>query len=127
MTDLLIIISVIAIISFTVMFILLSRGLLEEAKKVGKASEDISKLTSSINEQITPTVEDIKASLRSINAVVSEASNTINHANQLIDSTDKLIRFNKVTNVLKSSAANLINVYDGIRKGIKNSRDPKKP
>lgn len=123
------IIASISVIIVTIAFVLLVKGVLCEIRKIGKASEDLSKAADSLEHDIAPAIKDIRATVSSTDVLVKNTTQTISRIDRIADSVDQLIHNTYITTTaakaLKSSTAGIISVYEGVRKGIKSLRDSK--
>lgn len=120
------IIASIAVIVITIAFIYLARGVLREIKKIGDASENLSRVANSLEHDIIPTINDIRATVSNTDILVKNTTQTICRIEKIADSIDNIIHNTYITTTaakaLKSSTASIIGVYEGVRKGIKTLR-----
>lgn len=122
------IIASIAIIVITIAIVILVRGVLPEIKKIGKASEDLSRVADTLEHEITPAIKDIRETVTNTDILVKNTTQTICRIDRITESVDQLIHSTFIASTankaIKSSTAGIISVYEGLRKGIKTLRDP---
>lgn len=120
------IIASIAIVVVTAAVVIVARGMLKEMHKVGQASEEMSEFMRAINEEISPIAKNASAALSDIDTLVIQTTKTIERLDKVACGAERLIETadmaTAATKVAKSTAAELISVYEGVKRGIKTLR-----
>lgn len=108
-----------AIIVVTVAVIVLAR-------KFGRVADDVSHLLRTAEEEMIPTAHSIRYAIGDVDRLVVQVTETAGHIDRVAAGAERLIDTAQVataaSNVIKSSAAGLLSVYEGVKQGIKTLR-----
>ncbi|MHB1001419.1 MAG: DUF948 domain-containing protein [Armatimonadota bacterium] len=118
----LLVIESIAVIVVTAAIVILVSGLLREIRKIGKASEDLSRVLTTLDDELAPTLTDVRSAVGNVDKLVADLSQTVKKVDKAAVGVENLIQNASAVKALKSSTANLISVYEGVKQGIKTLR-----
>jgi uncharacterized protein YoxC len=120
------IIASVAIIVITVMVVAVGRSMMSEMRKVGQATDQLNGVLQRVNEEILPLAQNASKTISDMDVLVVNATGTAERINRLAASVESLLDTSNVattaTKVAKSTAAELISVYEGVKRGIKTLR-----
>jgi uncharacterized protein YoxC len=123
MQVLLIIVLIIAVIVVTIAIVVLVRRLLQETRKLGQASEDLSRVLHIVEDELPRTTGGMRAALVDVQTLTTQLTATTQRIEQVASRAEGLLDIEATaTKVAKSSAIGLVSVYEGVRQGIKTLR-----
>lgn len=126
LVDVFYIIASIAVLVITGVLIYIARNLLQEMQKVGRVTEEISSLIQTVNAEVIPVVKSASTTLVDIDNLVTQVTKTADRVEKLTGGVERVLDTAHVataaTKAAKSTAAELISVYEGVKRGIKTLR-----
>lgn len=97
--------------------------------KIGRLSESISELTSTINDEVVPTAREARNALAGVNDLTGKLGETADRINRVAADVERVLEGSYVAEVagkaIKSSASGLLSVYEGLKQGIRTLRESK--
>ena len=118
----LLIVRLAAIVLITLAFIALVVGALRVQKKIGQASEDLSRFLKTADESCVGLTSDTRTTLNDIDRLVVGVANTAERIDKLAEGTEHLVNGAHIAytaaRALKSSTAGLVSVLEGVKQGI---------
>ena len=122
----LLILGSISIIVITVAFVSLVQGILRQVGKVGQVSDDLSHFLKVTEDELVPTTRDARSALGGIDKLVVQITETVERVDNVAAGAERLLDASQVasaaTSAVKSSAAGILSVYEGVKQGIKTLR-----
>lgn len=117
---------VVAIIGIAVIAwaaVTLSLGILREARKIGQATEDVSRLLKTAEDEILPVVRDARTTLNDADRLIVCTTETVHRVDRVTGGIEHLLDGSiaglATSKTVKSASATLMSVYEGVRQGIK--------
>lgn len=99
-------------------------GALRELRKIGQASEDLSRLLRTAEEELAPTMQNARSIASDADQLVIQLTKTAERVDRVAEDAERVVRGTfltaSVVRTLKSSTAGLLSVYEGVKQGIRN-------
>jgi len=113
----------IAILVIAWAVVVLTQGILREARKIGQATEDISRLLKTAEDELVPTIRDARTAVKDADRLIVCATETVHRVDRLTGGVEGLLEGSvaglAASKTVKSASATLLSVYEGVRQGIK--------
>lgn len=126
----LLIVGIIAIASVAGAIVILVMGTLREMRKIGQASEDLSRFLKTAEESCAELSRDTHVTINDIDKLITGITETVERVDNIAEGTERLLNTAQVASTaiksIKLSSAGLISVLEGVKQGIKTLRDPHK-
>jgi methyl-accepting chemotaxis protein len=115
-----------AVVVITVIVIFVARALLREMHKVGRVSDEMSDLMRKVNDEVLPVTKNVSTALGDIDNLVVQVTKTAERIDRVAGGAERLLDTAHVasaaTKAASSAAAEVISVYEGVKRGIKTLR-----
>lgn len=119
----LLVVSTIAIVVIAWAAVVLTQGVLREARKIGQATEDISRLLKATEDELVPTIRDARTAVNDADRLIVCATETVHRVDRLTGGAEDLLEGSiaglAANRTVRSASATLLSVYEGVRQGIK--------
>jgi len=116
----------VAIIVITILFIMLSKRIMRELENLGRTSTEMSELIRKVDKEIMPLTQSASAAIDDIDALVVQVTKTAKKIDKVAGGAERLLDTAHVasaaTKAASSAAAEVISVYEGVKRGIKSLR-----
>jgi hypothetical protein len=120
------VVAIVAIVVATVTLVIFCRRMLLEARKVGRAAEDVSRFAQTADREITQFTQSAGVTLSNVDELAASASRAVERLDGVVESAERLIDVGQIaltaTKAARSSTAAAVSVYEGIKQGIKTLR-----
>lgn len=122
----LLVVGIIAIALVALAIVVLVGGVLREIRKIGKASEDLSRLLKTAEESCAELTRDTHTTLNDADKLIVEITDTVEHIDKVAEGTERLLNgalvVSTAAKAIKTSTAGLVSVLEGVKQGIKTLR-----
>lgn len=117
-----VVLSSIALFFMGIAFVVLAIAL----GRIGRLSDEISRLARTIDEEVGPTARDIRLAVNSVDKLVSRAAETMERIDRVAKEVERLLDVAYVADVAekvaKTSVSGILSVYEGVKQGIRTLR-----
>jgi len=115
--------AILGICAVTAAIIVLVSGLLREANKI---AQEWTKLAKTVNDDLVPAVTKAASTMSDAGELLAQVSRTVDRVDRVAAVGERLMDSAHVataaTKAVKSTATELISVYEGVKQGIKSLR-----
>ncbi len=119
----LLVVATIAIVVIAWAAVALTQGILREARKMGQATEDISRLLKTTEDELAPAIRDARTAINDADHLIVCATETVHRVDRLTGGIEGLVEGPvaglAANRTVRSASATLLSVYEGVRQGIK--------
>jgi len=103
--------------------VILALGVLREVRKIGQATEDVSRLLRTAEGELTPAIRDTRTAINDADRLIVCATETVHRVDRLTGGIEGLLEGSVAgltgSKTVKSASATLLSVYEGVRQGIR--------
>ena len=119
----LLVVATIGIVVIAWATVVLTRGILCETRKIGQATEDISRLIGAVEEELVPTVRDARTVLNDADRLIVCATENVHRVDRVTGGIEHLLDGSVAglvaSKTVKTASATLLSVYQGVMQGIR--------
>jgi uncharacterized protein YoxC len=119
----LLIVATIAIAAIAWAAVTLAQGILREVRKISQATEDVSRLLRTAEEELVPAIRDTRTAIGDVDQLIVCATATIHRVDRLTGGVEGLLEGSvaglAASKTVRSASATLLSVYEGVRQGIR--------